>query len=717
MSPCPEPGCQGILRADGYCGTCGIRSVPGAPPEPIPGVPRRNEPSALSWPSNPEPPAGLARTRSAPARPFGPLEMAGVPSVPYRDPKSAILPAVPTAGPDAPKLAVGELVGGHYEVRGCIDRGGFGWIYLAYDNNVGQYVVLKGLVYTGFEVSAIPEAERAALASVNHRNIVQIHNFVPHRPRGASMGRAESYIVMEYVPGLSLKRLLEKQRENDPQAVLPVRHVIAYGIETLRALEDLHARGMVYCDLKPANIMQCEQRLTVIDLGATRPMDGSAAGAPILTTPGYRAPEVTSEYPSISHDLYTVGRTMARLSFPPFDYKGEYEFSLPPREQVDVLRQFESYERLLRRATHPDPARRFHSAAEMAEQLFGVLREVVSAPRNAEPWPVPSTLFGRERRAVGVEITAADGRGAVLGSLDPGTAVAALPVPVVSESDQAIGLADLAAHEPAEIVETLTDPARTLVSSAAEKLVLAGAYLELGGRDETDALLNELTNDLPGDWRVEWYRGVAALAAGDCETAREHFDDLYTRLPGEAAPKLALAFCCEGIGDQAKAASRYESVWRTDHGYLSAAFGLARVRLVAGDRDGAMRALDEVPPLSRHYGAAQLAAMAVIVRGRPPAELSEQELREAAKRLEESRVDGERRLRFDAELLEAGLAWLRAGRTAHDDADLLGAPLTEDGLRRHLEGTYRELARLATDIDVKHALVKKANGARSRTFI
>jgi serine/threonine-protein kinase PknG len=92
-------------------------------------------------------------------------------------------------------------------------------------------------------------------------------------------------------------------------------------------------------------------------------------------------------------------------------------------------------------------------------------------------------------------------------------------------------------------------------------------------------------------------------------------------------------------------------------------------------------------------------------------------LREAAKRLEESRVDGERRIRLDAELLEAGLEWLRAGRTAHQGADLLGLPLAEDGLRRKLERRYRELARLATDINVKHVLLAKANAARSRTFM
>ncbi len=130
-----------------------------------------------------------------------------------------------------------------------------------------------------------------------------------------------------------------------------------------------------------------------------------------------------------------------------------------------------------------------------------------------------------------------------------------------------------------------------------------------------------------------------------------------------------------------------------------------------------MAALDDVPPLSSHYGAAQLAAMAVTIRGRPPPKLSEEDLLAAEKRLEESRVDGERRSQLEAELLEAGLEWLCAGHTAGPGVQLLGVPLTEGGLRAKLERTYRELARLAKDIDAKHALVMRANRARSRTIL
>ncbi|WP_243719106.1 serine/threonine protein kinase [Actinomadura sp. KC06] len=713
---------RGVVRS-GFCDFCGM-----APPSASAPPPKRPErPPTEPWSGPTEPWQGPAgQTPSRRITPYGLLDMAGVPPVPYRDPETAILADVPADEP-VPQLRPGEMVGGQYEVQGCLTHGGQGRIYLAHDNNVGHWVVLKGLLDAGADVSDVPESERAALAAVSHPNIVKIHNFVRHPAGTARTGRAgvQRYIVMEYVGGRSLQELLDdKRRDEGPHAVLPVDHVIAYGIEMLWALDYLHTRRILYCDLKPANVMQCEQRITLIDLGATWRIDGSPPGAPLYGTRGFGAPELPERSPSISSDLYTVGRTMAVLSFD-FDYTGEFETSLPERDDVPLLRRFDSYDRLLRRATHRDPARRFRGAAEMAEQLFGVLREVMSAPRNADPWPVPSTLFGRERLAVGTEIAASDrtvasGRdGPVLGSLTADAAAAALPVPVMDEPDEVAGLAELTSRGPTEIVETLTARAARQPPALEERLALIQAHLDLGQRAEADATLagHPPSDQDDVDWRILWYRGVSALMAGEYTRAQILFDGLYDRMPGEAAPKLALAFCCEGSGEMAEAARRYESVWRTDRGYLSAAFGLARVRLAMSDRSGAVDALDEVPSLSRHYGAAQLAAMAATLRGRPSDQLSKEHLQKAAARLDHARVDGERRRQLVAELLEAALAWAEAKGEEHPDTTLINAPLTRDGLRKELERTYRALAHVADDRETRHALVNKANAVRPRTIL
>ncbi|MFF5263545.1 tetratricopeptide repeat protein [Actinomadura viridis] len=702
-----------------------------------------------------------------------------VPPVPYRDPASAIMerPEVPESrrfcsrcdepvgrGRDrrpgrtegfcrscghpfsfTPKLSPGQWIGGQYEVLGCLAHGGLGWVYLARDHNVsGRWVVLKGLLDTGDSDSlAAATAERAFLAEVEHPNIVKIYNFVRHGGSG--------YIVMEYVGGRSLKDiLLERRREEGENAALPLGQVIAYGLEVLRALGYLHGVGLLYCDFKPDNAIQSEEQLKLIDLGGVR--RSFDAASPIFGTPGYQAPEIAGQGPSITSDLYTVGRTLAVLSFPFRGYTGRHLRSLPPRGEVPLLVRYESYYRLLRRATHMDPARRFQSAAEMAEQLTGVLREVLSTDDGLAR-PAPSALFGPEQYAAGTEIVSAlhagpsagsspgtaagpssgtplgtaagggNGASPVLAPLAPAAAAAALPVPLVESTDPAAGfLAGLTARDPDELAAALGSAP---VSSTELSLALARVRIEQGEPAEAEALLDEIAALRPDDWRVDWYRGAAALAGGRFAEAVTIFDDLYDLMPGETAPKLALAFCHECAGRTEQADRYYDTVWRTDPTFVSAAFGLARVRLAVRDRKGAEEVLDSVPRISSHYIAAQLAAVVTAVRGRRPGELNAATLCDVGRRLETLRLDTERYNTFAAEVLEAALGWLRESATGNGTSgngngttprELLGTPLDEPALRRRLEETYRLLAKLAAGFPERHALVKRANAVRPRTL-
>jgi len=77
------------------------------------------------------------------------------------------------------------VVGGQYEVVGCLAHGGLGWIYLARDRNVsGRWVVLKGLLNSGDpDAYAAAISERQFLAEVEHPLIVEIYNFVMPRRR------------------------------------------------------------------------------------------------------------------------------------------------------------------------------------------------------------------------------------------------------------------------------------------------------------------------------------------------------------------------------------------------------------------------------------------------------------------------------------------------------------------------------------------------------
>ncbi|MFH9420951.1 tetratricopeptide repeat protein [Streptomyces sp. NPDC017529] len=746
-----------------------------------------------------------------------------------------------------PKLRPGDVVHGSYEVVGCLAHGGLGWIYLAIDRAVSdRWVVLKGLLDTGDEEAlAAAASERRFLAEIEHSNIVRIYNFVEHLDR--TTGSLDGYIVMEYVGGKSLKDIANERRTpNGRRDPLPVAQACAYGIEALEALGHLHSRNLLYCDFKVDNAIQQHDQLKLIDMGAVRRMDDDESA--IYGTIGYQAPEVAELGPSVASDLYTVARTLAVLTFDFQGYTNVFVDSLPDPDNIEVFRTYESFYRLLVRATDPDPARRFSSAEEMAEQLTGVLREVV-ALQTGEQRPALSTLFGPELRVVDTDVVARaegdtsllggrpvaagrrrtgrlrTGRGARAGRgtgkavigpatgigapggiggtsrsgdpggvagpvaapagtgthpaapaqvayevtsgtgpdpaagpapvpaagvrgapalrpLDTGLAVLALPVPRVDPADPNAGfLAGLLAAAPAELLGALrAAPADTIETRLRE----LRAHLEMGDGEaalrELRAIEAEPDQEWSGDWRVVWYRGLVALTNGDQETAALSFDAMYDAFPGEPAPKLALGVCAEALGQLDNAAEYYRLVWACDHGYVSAAFGLARVRLADGDRSGAVAALESVPESSIHYTAARIAAVRARLRQRSALDPLLADLRAAAgqvERLTESGLDAERREQLTTEVLGCALDWVlsgsrgagqRAGTAPPGAPDpgtggtagrpvLLGSALDERGLRFGLERSFRLLARLAQRGEERIELVERANRFRPRTWV
>ncbi|MES5821028.1 tetratricopeptide repeat protein [Streptomyces sp. RG80] len=658
-----------------------------------------------------------------------------------------------------PKLNGGDVVHGQYEVVGCLAHGGLGWVYLAVDRAVSdRWVVLKGLLDTGDQdAMAAAISERRFLAEIEHSNIVRIYNFVEHLDQRT--GSLDGYIVMEYVGGKSLKEIANDRRtptgKRDP---LPVEQACAYGIEALEALGHLHSRNLLYCDFKVDNAIQTEDQLKLIDMGAVRRMDDDESA--IYGTVGYQAPEVAEVGPSVASDLYTVARTLAVMTFDFQGYTNVFVDSLPDPDNIEVFRQYESFYRLLVRATDPDPARRFASAQEMAEQLTGVLREVVSL-QTGRARPALSTLFGPELRVTDTELfPKLDGEVSRLGARVPttrirssaalpqlsaggaviptlgsteslvktvGTPVAALalPVPRVDPSDPNAGfLAGLMATAAAELLGAL---AAAPAPSVETRLRQIRAWLENGDAATAMEALRQLEEERPDDWRVVWYRGIASLVTGDHEAAALAFDAIYDAFPGEPAPKLALGLCAEVLGQLDNAAEYYRLVWSTDPSYVSAAFGLARVQLASGDRGSAVRTLESVPESSIHYTAARVAAVRARLRQRTAAAGDVpflDDLTAAAgqvEALETYGLDPARREQLSAEVLGSALDWVlsggQGGAAPPARRVLLGSELDERGLRFGLERSYRTLARLARGGEERIDLVERANRYRPRTWV
>ncbi|QEM28466.1 protein kinase [Rhodococcus qingshengii] len=633
-----------------------------------------------------------------------------------------------------PLLEEGELVSGQYEVQGPIAHGGLGWIYLAIDRNVSdRWVVLKGLLHFGdSEAQAVAVAERQFLAEVANPSIVKIFNFVEHpRPDGTPMG----YIVMEYVGGRSLREVLAEFPDGKH---MPIEQAIGYVLEILPALSYLHSTGLAYNDLKPENVMVTEDQLKLIDLGA---VSGIEDYGYLYGTAGYQAPEIIETGPTIASDIFTVGRTLAVLTLDMPSKHGRYLDGLPEPEDEPLLRDHEFFHRLLLRATDPDPKKRFQSAEEIAGQLTGVLREIL-AEQTGQENPGLSLVFSRQRTSFGTDELVGQTDVYVDGvshdaALDPREVAHALPIPLVDPTDPSAPLLAAAVHsEPSQTLDALkharengidrTSGTPAAAVSGEVRLAEAKAHLDLGDPETALTVLGELQQNIGDHWKIEWYRGLAALQLDRFEPAFSHFEAVLTALPGEAAPKLALAATAELIlqhwesddPDQWCRFSEkyYRTVWRTERNYVSAAFGLARQLADHGNKKAAIAALDEVPTSSRHYNVARMSSALTMLSGVPIAELDESTLREAARRVRALPAEESRSLQMRTLVLGTALDWIRYGNRSHTELEpILDLPFTEQGLRTGAEACLRALARATTSRTHRYALVDRANAVRPRS--
>ena len=345
----------------------------------------------------------------------------------------------------------------------------------------------------------------------------------------------------------------------------------------------------------------------------------------------------------------------------------------------------------------------------LADQLTGVLHEIAAVDSGA-PHPRLSTHFSPQRAIYGagwdVPLTVA-------------SVIAALGVPRVDASDPGAALlATTSGTPPAQLEQTLHHAVgeSTHRSNSIEvPLRLVRASLELGAAKDARTRLAELEAVLSEDWRLSWYSGQCALLEGDFDAATEDFDAVLAMLPGELDPKLALAATAELRGAHADATRYYEMVWRTNHAFYSAAFGLARERARADDRAGAIATLDQITPASAHFTAAGTAAIKNLLDGRTAEQLDESALLDAGKRASSLTIDSAvKRETLRMDVLSAALAWLDAGNTPKT-ARLLGCEFDEGGIRAGMERCYRALAHETSDVWTRIDLVEKANAVRPRT--
>ena len=206
---------------------------------------------------------------------------------------------------DQAELGAGDRIG-PWQLQQCLARGGMGVVHLAEraDGLYAQQVAIKLLPGLCDERAAAQlAAERRILASLQHPHIARLYD-------GGTTPAGQPYLVMEYIQGQPLDRWCQQQALNLVQR-LQLLELIC------RAVQEAHARLVLHCDLKPANILiRDDGQPVLVDFGIARLLDSSLAGEkPACCTPAYAAPELLhgQSLPDTRSDVFSLGVLLAEL--------------------------------------------------------------------------------------------------------------------------------------------------------------------------------------------------------------------------------------------------------------------------------------------------------------------------------------------------------------------------------------------------------------------
>jgi CheY-like chemotaxis protein len=206
------------------------------------------------------------------------------------------------AAADEPALRTGDFFAGRYQILETIGAGGMGVVYKARDGELGEDVAVKLLRadilrgdYTAVERL---KAETRLARRISHPNVVRTHDF------GVFQGTC--YVTMEFVEGMTVRRLIETRGR------LSVSAALAVAAQLADALEVAHRVGVVHRDIKPQNLLlDAEGALKVMDFGVARLVEQTTVltqAGMVVGTPAYMSPEqLLAEEVDGRSDLYAVG--------------------------------------------------------------------------------------------------------------------------------------------------------------------------------------------------------------------------------------------------------------------------------------------------------------------------------------------------------------------------------------------------------------------------
>lgn len=218
--------------------------------------------------------------------------------------------------------AMGELLGGRYELLGLIGVGGMGSVYRARDAELEEVVALKTISRDLLTSPAVLERFRQEVKlarRVTHKNVARMFDIGEHK--------SLKFLTMELVDGESLGDRLQRD------VLLSVQQTAAICKQICAGLGAAHEAGIVHRDLKPDNVMLAKSgRVLITDFGIARAMQGSALrtqGMPV-GTPAYMAPEQIEGVADVDAraDIYALGVMLYEMLVGAMPFEGDSVFAV-----------------------------------------------------------------------------------------------------------------------------------------------------------------------------------------------------------------------------------------------------------------------------------------------------------------------------------------------------------------------------------------------------
>ncbi|CAN5659380.1 hypothetical protein BH18ACT3_BH18ACT3_15140 [soil metagenome] len=285
----------------------------------------------------------------------------------------------PTPAQATAELQAGTTFGA-YRIERVLGRGGMGVVHLARHGGLGRKVALKLL---GSWLAADPAfrerfvRESRLAASLDHPNVVPIYEAGDHEGR--------PFIAMRYVEGSDLRDVLDREGALAPERTIAIVRQIA------DALDAAHARGLVHCDVKPANVLLStldsapgREHVYVADFGLSTQTRGSTPVGPggFVGTLDYAAPEHFRDEPLDGRaDQYSLGCVLAECltGSPPFARGSEaatmHAHLEEPPPAVSAMRPDlpTALDAVVARSLAKSPAARYDSCADLANAATAAL--------------------------------------------------------------------------------------------------------------------------------------------------------------------------------------------------------------------------------------------------------------------------------------------------------------------------------------------------------